>query len=651
MAKVKAPKPTKYNKGDRIHAPGRIGEITCVIRGRKTKYEVMWSGKRLSTYTEYELEVIAYKIEKLEPDSKAVEAEAVQADLLNFPREQNWKVGDRILLKNTSLTGKIVDLAKGTIAWEDGTTSSNNTLSSTYFKCLPSKTIAQVSAPDIHLQQLSLENLISKDSAKSTNTAVISSPSDTQASQSKEISKPWTAHEKQSKSSQVRHPANHSQCKVKGSEPATKEIVSRHSSKKLQQLALDFSQSKMSEVSSLAHGDQATEAGHTSTIFAVTFAAWDSDLSVESSPVVTLEAPSLENDYCWLASPGALSSENSRAPGQSKLEANLKAEGILQPGECINPAYLEDAFTIPLGWSDRLVSQSATALLEEREKRSVTVSTPELPKLPLNESSTSIHSWKLGDRVELVELMEFNRRQLGETGTVTEIRSDGGIRRFLVTWDKRRPKVNNTTMFLEETKSVKLTDALDQSPAAHRSSPESSSSLINPVGKVFYHDALEVVGTCISTVQNWRETPRSPICQAVRLEPWWHKLKDRILPASFLVTLSELTEVTKFCSDIPEAPTDDSLEKSPSKQTGSIYQYTANKADKLGTIHTYPKVEGDRKREEDNHWYWGFSYVEKEQGKWRDKSASIPRKKLSVVRQALRDGKSYTYILQEILEK
>jgi hypothetical protein len=84
---------------------------------------------------------------------------------------------------------------------------------------------------------------------------------------------------------------------------------------------------------------------------------------------------------------------------------------------------------------------------------------------------------------------------------------------------------------------------------------------------------------------------------------------------------------------------------------GSLYQYTANKADKAGNISAYPKVEGDRLREEDSHWYWGFSYVEKQNGKWRDKSAAVPRKKLAEVRAALREGRNYTYILQQVLGK
>jgi hypothetical protein len=96
---------------------------------------------------------------------------------------------------------------------------------------------------------------------------------------------------------------------------------------------------------------------------------------------------------------------------------------------------------------------------------------------------------------------------------------------------------------------------------------------------------------------------------------------------------------------------DKSLEKSQTKQSGSLYQYTANKADKSGNTSTYPKVEGERKREEDSHWYWGYSYIEKSNGKWRDRSASVPRSKLSAVREAMRSGKNYQYILQQVLGK
>jgi hypothetical protein len=134
--------------------------------------------------------------------------------------------------------------------------------------------------------------------------------------------------------------------------------------------------------------------------------------------------------------------------------------------------------------------------------------------------------------------------------------------------------------------------------------------------------------------------------------------------ATQLIAEEEKPSVTALTPELPPLPSSESSTfnqkpitpttgSSPNKggQTGSLYQYTANKSDKSGVIHTYPKVEGERKREEDSHWYWGFSYVEKEQAKWRDKSAAIPRKKLAEVRQALRDGKPYNYVLETILGK
>lgn len=353
--------------------------------------------------------------------------------------------------------------------------------------------------------------------------------------------------------------------------------------------------------------------------------------------------------------------------------------------------------------------------------------------LPLNGSSgcgpNFSREWQIGDRVELVETMEFNRRKLGETGTVTEVRNDGGVARITITWDKKRPKLNNSTVLLAETKTVRL---IDQSPASHQSEANLSDSLI---GHHFYIDSLEVIAQAIAPPQNWRETPDSPIIQAVKVRPWWNKLRDRVLPESLLVPLDELTEVTDFsespskliCGDstdnslenpeslIRKEPrwwvgdrligelntgeiiestlkevhimwtnskggkcgeryprhqlkhlTDFQYEEAPTKekdsrQIGSLYWYTKNVADKTDTIQIYPKWDGIGERpkpqqlvkndEIDRLWYWGYSYVEKELGKWRDKSAAVPRKKLSAVRQALRDGKPHTYILKEILGK
>lgn len=296
------------------------------------------------------------------------------------------------------------------------------------------------------------------------------------------------------------------------------------------------------------------------------------------------------------------------------------------------------------------VKESVTAAVVEETER---ISQLQLKIEPSSQDFP--REWQIGDRIELVEPMEFCRRQLGETGTITDIRNDAAPR-FVVTWDKRRPKTNNTTMFLADTKAVQLAD---QYAAAHQLEAKPSDSLI---GKHFYTDHLEVIVEAIASPQNWRETPNSPVIEAVKVRPWWNKLRDRTLPESLLVPLDELTEITDFAKNLTESPkTELSSDSNPcslgkpenlaTKQTGSLYQYTSNKADKAGVIQTYPKVEGDRKREEDSHWYWGYSYIEKERGKWRDKSAAVPMKKLAAVRAALRDRKPYTYILQEILGK
>jgi hypothetical protein len=220
---------------------------------------------------------------------------------------------------------------------------------------------------------------------------------------------------------------------------------------------------------------------------------------------------------------------------------------VLETGQVLNPIFLEDAFQIPLGWSDPLEFRAATALLEDAEKPSAIASTPELQQSPSNESSTS------------------------------------------------------TTFKLK----------------------------VCPSGKK----------NCTFTPATWQDLVGCQSCKN-----WFGT--EGSTGALILKKFPELQQaINSYKSSL------ETLKTHTTKQTGSLYQYTANKTDKLGAIHTYPKVEGNRKREEDSHWYWGFSYVEKELGKWRDKSAAVPRKKLAAVRQALRNSKPYIYILQEILGK
>lgn len=172
------------------------------------------------------------------------------------------------------------------------------------------------------------------------------------------------------------------------------------------------------------------------------------------------------------------------------------------------------------------------------------------------------------------------------------------------------------------------------------------------IGKHYWFDQNTVAVEVLSC-QYWKKNKGKPIAIG-RVRPWWtHEQGERAHPDQFAVEFSHLVEIEEFSCpvDFPREPTVVTNLPVVVTNTGSLYQYTANKADKSGTIHTYPKVEGERKRDEDSQWYWGFSYVEKSLGKWRDKSASVPRGKLVAVRQAIRDRKPYTYILQSILGK
>ncbi|HEY9603198.1 MAG TPA: hypothetical protein V6C85_16405 [Allocoleopsis sp.] len=88
----------------------------------------------------------------------------------------------------------------------------------------------------------------------------------------------------------------------------------------------------------------------------------------------------------------------------------------------------------------------------------------------------------------------------------------------------------------------------------------------------------------------------------------------------------------------------------PSKQGGSLYRYTADRTGKDGITRKYPKVEGDRDPDNPNHWYWGISYIAWDGQKWTDKTLSVPRNKLSVIREAF-EQELPLQVIYEILKK
>jgi phage N-6-adenine-methyltransferase len=108
------------------------------------------------------------------------------------------------------------------------------------------------------------------------------------------------------------------------------------------------------------------------------------------SPLPSLDCPIIESDCLSLPTPTALSSLNSRPPGQNKLEVKLKELGLIQRGEVANPELLEAMFGLPMGYTSPLEYPRETVSPDDVEKPSVIPSVSKLQDPPSNESSTSI---------------------------------------------------------------------------------------------------------------------------------------------------------------------------------------------------------------------------------------------------------------------
>ncbi len=76
----------------------------------------------------------------------------------------------------------------------------------------------------------------------------------------------------------------------------------------------------------------------------------------------------------------------------SKFEGKCKQLGLLQKTQVANPEFLEQAFGLPIGWTDPLESRAAAELLDSGDKHSVTASILDWQQSPSDESSTSTAS-------------------------------------------------------------------------------------------------------------------------------------------------------------------------------------------------------------------------------------------------------------------
>jgi hypothetical protein len=82
--------------------------------------------------------------------------------------------------------------------------------------------------------------------------------------------------------------------------------------------------------------------------------------------------------------------------------------------------------------------------------------------------------------------------------------------------------------------------------------------------------------------------------------------------------------------------------------SGSLYSFIQNKKNKSGQVLTYPKVEGQRDRNNDRHWFWAYCYDEKTDDGWKSRKRSVPVEKLALVRKAIADNKPIDKILKLI---
>ncbi|MEA5595726.1 hypothetical protein VB797_15365 [Rivularia sp. UHCC 0363] len=293
---------------------------------------------------------------------------------------------------------------------------------------------------DLLSPDYSLENLNLSDSQKSMNTAAIAYSHSTQESTITEISSPLPLREdgdssKVSISSPHRHPVSPSQFRESDLLPQTSETVFPQCSESLKTTNQNTSASKMLEDYSTVLLTQGAIC-HISDTSLKSFTAAGTMQNGCVYLAEPLPAPSIEEDYCWLPAPTALSTRGSRPPGLNKLETFLKKNELIKKGEVLNPVILSEWFGIPSTWLDPSESRTAAELLENNAAPPEISLTPELPRSPSRESCTSNlssknnseyqeisenfleeskYQFKVGDRVKVLN------RNFGEFGVETEV--------------------------------------------------------------------------------------------------------------------------------------------------------------------------------------------------------------------------------------
>ncbi|MEH1932012.1 MAG: hypothetical protein V7K83_31925 [Nostoc sp.] len=323
------------------------------------------------------------------------------------------------------------------------------------------------------------------------------------------------------------------------------------------------------------------------------------------SEAATLPVPSLESEYCWLRSPGALSlSGKGRPPGQTKQEAELKKLGLINKGEVLNPVILCHWYEIPDSWLDPSESRAATELLEECDRQQEIFSILESQRSPLTELSTSTHYAE-----NLPPVTRANAQPetyiINQSESLAIIKDNFGFG-FVVNWLGSSDLITYNW------------ERDDQQIIGFAIAPQ------HLIDKFFSHRAA-----------SRREGETLKVIE--------EKVGYQVVPENFL----EETERAAA-----------SNQKAKSRQRkGCLYKYIENKKLKDGAIASYPRVIGHRHPDNPTHWRWGFNWEEKIDGEWKGRSigsvplgamASTPAAGIALIQSMQNEGVSLEKIISFI---
>lgn len=477
--------------------------------------------------------------------------------------------------------------------------------------------------------------------------------------------------------SQLRHPANPSQFRASDKEKTIPATVSQLSAEQLNQSLQDSSALKMCQDSSPVAETPVVK----HSIFSTSCVRLPSSATMRNGFVSaqdTLPAPSLENGYCWLESPGALSSTGKgRPPGQSRLEAQLKQHGLLEKKEVLRPDFLLNGYNLPPSYLDPSDCRPAMQLLEECDRQQEIFSIPESPPSPLTESSTSIPCL---ENQQLQQLKAITLHQ--------PYASLVGIHKFFDrSWStKYRGKIAIHAAKQQKDSYYKwsllsdllppfkelvfgsvlviadLTDCILMTPEfiAQQSETELRCGLWEPGRYAWKLENVQILEQPIPAKGKqrlWEIDLGLTVAANSGNTPTKFLRETQAFVLEAIAQIETIPEISKV--DPPEIPPTPELftkfvreNTTPPKKiaNGSLAPFLENKKLKSGEIVTYPRVEGERDKLNYSHWRWGYYHEVKIDGEWKNRSIPVPVKIAPLVRQMIEQNYSVEEIKSFILQ-